>query len=143
MRIKLTSEQYDRLVLREQETRSKEPLNEGMRDVLLGVAELMEVKLSGLNKELAIKALSDGNIMREIKTTLEDEERFKEFTELLSEKGVKNPINLLANNAKKIIDGYNKSAKANNLKETLGIEAGRNLAPVDGKESENDSVVMN
>ena len=89
MRIKLTSEQYDRLVLREQETRSKEPLNEGMRDVLLGVAELMEVKLSGLNKELAIKALSDGNIMREIKTTLEDEERFKEFTELLSEKGVK------------------------------------------------------
>ena len=140
MRIKLTSGQFDRLMLREQETRSKAILSEGIKEVLLGVAKLMEVNLTGLNKDIAERALSDETIMSEIKNTLESEEKVEELKELLEKKGVKFPDKLLAKNAKKIMDSYNKIAEENNLTHRLDMAAGNNLTGQDEKTS--DSVMM-
>ena len=136
MKIRLTSGQLDRLMLHEQKTRSKAPLNEGTKEVLLGVAKLMEINLTGLNKELAENALADKTTMSEIKHTLESPEKIKELINTLAEKGVKTPEKLLAKNAKKIIDSYNKLSE-----EKLDAKAGLNLASLDKESS--DSLVMN
>ena len=128
-KIRITSEQYKSILLREQESRlnaSKNVLNEnidlgpelleeGWKDVLLGVALLMGVGLTGVNKAVAQDALKNNQTMAQIKATLEDENKTRELARAYEEKGMKNPDSLLAKNAEKIKDNFNKVADDNKI----------------------------
>lgn len=129
-KIKITSEQYNKILLNEKEARLKasdvvinesdiqqpELLEEGLKEVLLGVALLMGVNLSGQNKVLADNALKSDSTMAQIKTTLEDETKTKELAKIFAEKGMQNPELKLAQNAEKIADAYNEIAADNDIK---------------------------
>lgn len=113
-KIKITSEQYNTILLKEKNNRlnesfsnDKEVLSEGLKEILLGVASLMGVKLSGQNKEIANSVLKDDATLSNIKNTLEDETKVKDLAKSFGEKGMKNPELRLAKNAKKIYDSFN------------------------------------
>lgn len=128
-RVKITSKQYNAILLREQESRLEcnitslkesfnkdtELLEEGLKEVLLGVAKLLDVKLSGVNKVAAENALKDELVISEIKDILEDGNKIKELSKTFAEKGMKEPDLKLANNAKKIIDNFNKLSENKKL----------------------------
>jgi hypothetical protein len=114
-RLKITHKQYEAILLNEQTNRlideqPKEILEEGFKEVLLGVAMLMGVGLSGPNAAVAQSALQNDATISQIKATLEDEKKLKELVQDFAEKGMKNPDSLLAKNAQNIVDKFNKLA---------------------------------
>lgn len=120
-KIKITSEQYTNLLLREQRNRlSSKLLNESNKEVLLAVSSLMGVNLSGLNKEIAEKALKDKTIMNKVVSTLENDEKINELVSNLEEKGMKNAKDKLSVNSKKIVDNFNENSDKNNLGLKMG-----------------------
>jgi len=138
-RLKITHKQYETVLLNEQKNRlgndfeSKEVLEEGFKEVLLGVAMLMGVGLTGLNKANAQNALSNSKIMNQIKSTLEDEQKTKELAQAFSEKGISNPDSLLAKNAEKIVDDFNEIAKNKNISYRVDNVVVNNLKKLSGK----------
>jgi hypothetical protein len=129
-RLIITTEQYKTLVLREQEARlntGKRSLNENSKEVILGMALLIGLKLSGLNRQLAQKALEDPAVITQIKTTLENETKTKDMAKAFEEKGMVNPDNFLAKNADKIMQEFNKIAGSNGV----GEQAKLNLIKLD------------
>ena len=82
VKIRITSEQYNRLLLREQETRLKSTamaLNEGFKEVMFGVAVLMGMRLTGLNKTMGDSAIKTPETLSQIKSTLEDASKIKDL----------------------------------------------------------------
>jgi hypothetical protein len=144
-KIRITSEQYKSILLREQESRLKasenvlnenidlgpELLEEGWKEVLLGVAMLMGVGLTGVNKAVAQDALKDSQTMAQIKATLEDENKTHELAKAYEEKGMKNPDSLLAKNAEKIKDNFNKVADDNKISYKVSNKVVDNLTSLD------------
>ena len=144
-KIKITSEQYKSILLREQENRlnasgnvlnenlelSPELLEEGWKEVLLGVALLMGVGLTGINKTMAQNALKDEQTMSQIKATLEDENKTRELAKAYEEKGMKNPDTLLAKNAEKIKNKFNEVAADNNISYNVSTRVVDNLTSLD------------
>jgi len=142
IKIKITSNQYDRILLHEQKARlmnsnelnligsdsSTDLLEEGWKDVVLGVAMLLGVGLSGVNKVAAQDALKNAKTMSQIKTTLEDEAKTKELADLLQEKGYKNAEDRLAKNAENIINKFNEISKANKLNYKVSEKVLTNLS---------------
>jgi hypothetical protein len=147
VKIKITSEQYKAILLREQKTRLKasnsvlnenldlgpELLEEGWKEVVLGVAMLMGVGLTGPNKAMAQDALSNEKTMAQIKTTLEDETKTQELAKAFQEKGIKNPDTLLAKNAEKIKNKFNEIAKDNHIKYNVSTKVVDNLVSLDAE----------
>ena len=124
-KIKITSEQYNKILIHEQNNRlnSLNKLNEGDKEVVLVVSKLMGVDLvdlSGLNKEMAEKALKKKVVMDEILDTFKDESKIKELVSKLEEKGMKNAKEKLSMKAKDIVDNYNKACKENNFGNEMG-----------------------
>ena len=112
-RLKITHKQYEVILLNEQTNRlideqPKEILEEGFKEVLLGIAMLMGVGLSGPNAAVAQSALQNDATISQIKATLEDETKLKELVQDFAEKGMKNPDSLMAKNAQNIVDKFNK-----------------------------------
>jgi len=122
-KIKITSEQYNKILLHEQSNRlaSSNKLNEGDKEVVLAVSKLMGLNLSGLNKEMAEKALKDKTVMDEILDTFKDESKMKNLTSKLEEKGMENAKEKLSMKAKDIVDNYNKISKENNFGNEMGM----------------------
>ena len=108
-----------------------ELLEEGIKEVLLGVALLMGVNLSGQNREIANLALQNDNVMGQIKNTLEDETKTKELAKAFAEKGMENPELRLAQNAEKIADAYNEIALDNDIKYKVTDRVVTNLVALD------------
>lgn len=153
-KIKINEKQYAKIISHEQETRlnsitatllenevlGKEIIEEGYKDVLLGVAMLLSQALGGKamaqtghNKVTADKALQNQEIMGKIKSTLEDEHKTQELVDAMEKQGIKNPDILLANNAKKVTDQFNKIADNNKLNYHLDIKAVNNLQALNSK----------
>ena len=144
-KIKITSEQYKSILLREQESRlnasgnvlnenlelGPELLEEGWKEVLLGVAMLMGVGLTGVNKAMAQDALKNSETMAQIKATLEDENKTQELAKAFQEKGMKNPDTLLAKNAEKIKDKFNEVADDNKISYKVSNKVVDNLTSLD------------
>lgn len=144
-KIKITSEQYKSILLREQESRlnasgnvlnenlelGPELLEEGWKEVLLGVAMLMGVGLTGVNKAMAQDALKNSETMSQIKATLEDENKTQELAKAFQEKGMKNPDTLLAKNAEKIKDKFNEVADDNKISYKVSNKVVDNLTSLD------------
>jgi len=105
-KLKITESQYNKILLHEQAER-KNILTEGPKEVMLGVAVLAGIKLTGQNEFLSQKALKDSSVLRDIKSTFEDEGRLKELVSKMEEKGMESPSLLLSKNAKLIVDKFN------------------------------------
>lgn len=102
-KIKITEQQYNKILLSEEKKR----LNENNNNVLLVIASLAGIDLSGNNKLIADKSKQDPNILSKVKSTLENSDRLRELVNALEEKGLKNPEEFLANNSEKIRDNFN------------------------------------
>ena len=119
-KIKITSEQYNKILLHEQQSRTSNLLKEGDKEVVLAISKLMGLNLSGLNKEIAEKALKDKVVMNKIMATFEDESKIKELVSNLEEKGMENAKEKLSTKANDIVDNYNKASKENNFGKKMG-----------------------
>lgn len=113
-KLKITQEQYNKIILHEQTSRSS-LLTETTNEVILGVAKLAGLKLSGHNDIVAKNALNDAKTMGLIKSTLEDENKVKELVKKMEEKGMKDVEQFLSKNVDSIVKGYNEYAKAEKL----------------------------
>lgn len=122
-KIIITERQY-KLIL---ESEKKKPINEDIKSVLMGVSLLMGVNLSGLNKDMAERALNDEATMSEIKTTLEDRDKTDELIELLKAKGLKDPDKTLATKADSVVEKFNDFANKANLKQKMNFVTVYNL----------------
>jgi len=141
-KIKITGKQYNTIVLHEQQSRlnasgdlitesldpSVELLEEGWREVVLGVALMLGVGLSGPNKLAAQNAVKNDSTMAQIKSTLDSELKTKELSAAFKEKGMQDPDSLLAKNANKVISQFNEIAADNNIKYRVTTKAVDNLA---------------
>ena len=92
-KLKITREQYNALILAEQKrltinptnvltesiNENVEKLDEGWKEIVLGISMLMGLNLTGQNDLTAKKALSDANIMNQIEATLEDKSKTEEL----------------------------------------------------------------
>jgi hypothetical protein len=105
-KLKITESQYNKILLHEQTERNN-ILAEGHKEVMLVVAVLAGIKLTGQNEFLSQKALNDSSVLSDIKSTLEDEDRLKELVSKMEEKGMESPSLLLSKNAKLIVDKFN------------------------------------
>jgi outer membrane protein OmpA-like peptidoglycan-associated protein len=146
-KIKITAEQYNKILLHESKTRLKaqeslitETLNEdaqlleeGWKEVVLGIAMMMGVGLTGLNKATAQTATKNAETMAQIKSTLEDETKMKHVVDLLKQKGMKDPETKLANNAEKVMDTYNRIAADDDIKYKVDVKVVNNLQALKGK----------
>jgi hypothetical protein len=113
-KLKITQEQYNKIILHEQTSRSS-LLTETTNEVILGVAKLAGLKLSGHNDTVAKNALNDAKTMSLIKSTLEDENKVKELVKKMEEKGMKDVEQFLSKNVNSIVKDYNEYAKAEKL----------------------------
>ncbi len=135
-KIKITKEQYDRLIISEQTriiinqnsllsesiNKNAELLEEGWKEIVLGVAMLMGLNLTGQNDLTAKKALSDANTINQIEAKLEDDAKIGELINIMKEKGMKDPSAMLAKNADNIVSDFNKlSEKEKNIRNNRRI----------------------
>jgi hypothetical protein len=120
-RLKITNEQYNRIILHEQKSRilmeaEQKSLNHS-NEVLLGVAKLMGLDVKGYNEKTADKALTNSEVMKSIKDSLESETKRKELMDDLKSKGFTDS-NILYK-ADKIAKNFNKYSKENKLGYTM------------------------
>jgi len=114
VKLKITQEQYNKIILHEQASRSS-LLVETTNEVILGVAKLAGLKLSGQNEIIANKALNDNKTMDLIKSTLEDKNKVKELVGKMEEKGMKDVESFLSKNVGGLVKKYNQYAKSGKL----------------------------
>lgn len=146
-KIKITQTQYNAILLREQQSRLKassnvlneniatdpELLEEGWKEVVLGVAMMLGVGLTGQNKLMAQDAVKNATTMAQIKATLEDSSKVAELSDLLEKKGMKNADDKLADNAEHIMDQFNDIAEDNGIKYKVDTKVVTNLQSLKGK----------
>jgi len=145
-KLKISESQYNTILLREQESRlkdfratlienqglDKELLEEGWKEVVLGVAMMLGVGLTGQNKIQAQDAVKNATTMAQIKATLEDENKLGELVDALKTKGMKDPETKLADNAKKVMDTYNKISDDEGLKYKVDVKTVHSLQNLKG-----------
>jgi flagellar motor protein MotB len=93
----------------------KETLEEGWKEVLLGVSLMLGVNLSNQGKALAQDITKNKETMSQIKDVIEDTTKTTELINLMKEKGFKNPSELISKNADNLIKNYNEISDNNNL----------------------------
>jgi hypothetical protein len=126
MKLKITQKQLDTIILNEQKNRLN-ILTETTKEVVLSIAMLAGIKLSGQNEFVAKNALKDAKIMSEVKDTLEDDVKINDLVDSMVDKGMKDPKNMLFKNADKIISNFNKNASGENIKQKLDFLSLKNL----------------
>ncbi len=128
MKIIINKKQYNNILLHEQKSRiekiiikeNDEPLEKGIKEVMLCVAMMLGFKLTGLNKEKVDSYIKDKNIMSKIKTALENEDEIKKLISALEGKGMVDPMNKILNKASELVKKYNEIASNNNIEGRLG-----------------------
>ena len=132
LKIKITKEQYNNILLHEQKSRLEfniinesgndkpELLEKGYRESILCVALMLGFNLTGLNRENVEKYIKDKNIMSQVKSILEDEEKIKKLVGGLEAKGMTDPLNKLKEKSNQLIKKYNEIAINNNIEDRLG-----------------------
>ena len=116
-RLKITNEQYNRIILHEQKSRiimesEQKSLNHS-NEVLLGIAKLMGLNIKGFNATIADSAVKKDDVMKSIKDSLEDSNKRQELIDDLIAKGLVK-ANMLYK-ADSIASNFNKFSKENNL----------------------------
>ena len=102
MKLLITESQLEIIVNHIQETtKQKTILIEGWKDIVLGTAMLMGIELSGLNAEIAKKALTDLETIQKINDTI-GSSKLEKVAETLEGGGLKDAMSKIQNNAQKI-----------------------------------------
>ena len=84
MKLKITTSQYNTILINEQQARSNSnQLNESVDLVLMGFSKMIGVPLTGLNKTAGDKALEDKTIIIKIKDTIENKHKLKSLIDKL------------------------------------------------------------
>lgn len=116
------------------ERNDKELIEEGYKDFILGAVMVLSQAMGGKilaqtghNKAIADKAIDNEQIMAQIKSTLEDEKKTKELTDSLVKLGVSNPEELLAKNADKVVNAFNRISNNKKMTYRLDTKAVDNL----------------
>jgi hypothetical protein len=120
-RLKITNEQYDRIILHEQKSRilmeaEQKGLNHS-NEVLLGIAKLMGLDIKGFNSTVADAAVKKDDVMKSIKDSLENSDKRQELIDDLIAKGLVK-ANMLYK-ADSIASNFNKFSKENKLGYTM------------------------
>jgi hypothetical protein len=120
-RLKITNEQYNRIILHEQKSRilmeAEQKDLKHSNEVLLGVAKLMGLDVKGYNEKTADKALTKSEVMKSIKDSLESETKRKELMDDLKSKGFTDS-NILYK-VDTIAKNFNEYSKENKLGYTM------------------------
>lgn len=145
-KIKITKEQYNSLILAEQKrlmnssdllsesiNKNSELLEEGWKEIVLGVSMLMGLNLTGQNNAVAEKAIHDANIMKQIEATFENKAKTQELIDLMTKKGMKDPSEMLRKNADEIEDNYNELSDKEKMGIKLSVVAVNNLKSLESK----------
>lgn len=103
-KIIITEAQYNQIL--EFEKANRVIISEN-RGVIYGVAKLMGVKLTGMNLEVANKALDNEKILGDILKTFEDDFKFDNLIKAMEEKGMENAKEKLLKQGDSIIDKFN------------------------------------
>ncbi len=145
-KLKITKKQYTTILLREQESRINDNrevisentdettklLSEGWREVVLGVALMLGVRLTGQNRDIAQKAVKNATIMNQIKATLEHPKKIDDLVDAMEEKGMKDPSSVLAKHAERIMNKFNSFATKDNLNHRIDVKVVNNLQALNG-----------
>jgi hypothetical protein len=102
-KIIITEAQYNRIL----EFEKTSALITENRDTIYGVAKLMGVKLTGMNLEVANKALDNEKSLSDILSTLEDDFKFEALIKSMEEKGMENAKEKILKQGDTIIDKFN------------------------------------
>tara|TARA_R110000868_G_scaffold233970_1_gene487668 strand:+ start:65 stop:472 length:408 start_codon:yes stop_codon:yes gene_type:complete len=120
-RLKITNEQYNRIILHEQKSRIlMEAEQKGLNysnEVLLGIAKLMGLDIKGFNSTVADAAVKKDDVMKSIKDSLENSDKRQELIDDLIAKGLVK-ANMLYK-ADSIASNFNKFSKENKLGYTM------------------------
>lgn len=135
MKIKITQEQYKKILIHEQKSRTsllkeeKEVENMSYDDlkVLLSLAKLIGIPLSGHNEFIADKNIKKKEILTKIKDILEDGSKLEEWVEKFNEKGMTQADEKLAHKSEQIVDEFNKIAHEVGLGKKLDMLAKHTL----------------
>lgn len=102
MKLLITESQLELIVNHIKEnTKQKGILIEGWKDIVLGTAMLMGLELSGLNSEIAKKALLDLDTIKKINDTISSS-KLEKVAETLESGGLKDAMIKIQSNAQKI-----------------------------------------
>lgn len=116
MKLLITESQLEIIVNHIQETnKQKTILIEGWKDIVLGTAMLMGIELSGLNSEIAKKALTDLETIKKINDTI-GSSKLEKVAETLEGGGLKDAMSKIQNNAQKIKEKLEFAANKQGLK---------------------------
>lgn len=107
-KIKITNEQYGRLILNE----AQSSLNTS-NDVLLGLAKIMGVNLSGFNSHKADNIVKDSKKMLELKNIIQNSNKREGLIDDLKTKGMIEPNDKVLYKANDIANNYNKISLEN------------------------------
>lgn len=146
-KIKITEGQYKRLILSEQNrlinpkndllaesiNENAELLEEGWKEIVLGLSMLMGLELSGQNNVMAQKAVHDKDIMNQIEAKLEDKKEIQKIIDMMTQKGMKDPSEMLRKNADEIEDNYNELSDKEKMGVKLSVVAVNNLKSLESK----------
>ena len=148
IKLKINERQYKTILNHGKETRlndvsedltvfiseDKELIEEGFKEFILGAALVLSQAVggkmlaqSGHNKEIANKAVENKEIMAQIKSTLEDEQKTKELSDSLVKLGISNPEELLAKNADRVVNAFNRLSNDKKMTYRLDTKAVDNL----------------
>jgi len=125
IKLRITEKQYKTILLTE--ANSRKLLTENDKELVLGVAMLLGMNLSGLNKEMAHKYVSDDKSIINIKKTLSDEFKTNELIKKMEEKGMKDVKNKLINKAEEIVKNFDKMNGKENHDADMNIKIINNL----------------
>lgn len=112
-KLKITKEQLERVFF--EGNPISLILTEASNEVVVGLASLAGLKLSGRNEIVAKNALKDENTLKAIKASLEDESQLAEIIKDMEEKGMKDVESFLLKNVDTIISKFNETSRINKL----------------------------
>lgn len=120
-RIKITERQLG--LITKHISESKSPINESKKELVLGVAMLMGLNLSGQNKAIADNALSDPNILLQIDSVLATPE-IEDIASRMEDMGLRDALNQIKRNKTRIQTNYANYASQHNIDPEIFIYTG-------------------
>jgi hypothetical protein len=133
MKLLISEMQLETLVAHINETsQSKQVIEEGWKDVVLGTAMLMGIGLTGANAQTAEKALESSEILNKIENTLEGP-NIEKLANTLEKAGLENAMDKIQSNADQIAANFEYAAKKRGVSSSVQIYNTRNTKMVKSK----------
>ena len=122
-KLKITKEQYEKILIHEQKERllmeDKEVSFNHDKLALMGFAKILGIKLTKQNEIDANKATNSTKVMSNIKSIISDPKKREELIKDLESKGMVEPHKKMVTNYQKIVSNFNKYAKALGMEDEL------------------------